>query len=75
MNNRRLFVKAQVNGYLYFTTTQVWLDLSDPTNTSVYVNITASVYYPHITGQLISVSFTDYGWPRVQTSNAFAGFS
>ena len=71
----RVYIQAQLNGYSYFTTSRVWPDTSDPTNTSVFVNITASAYFPHITGALISVSFTDYGWPVPVSSAAFAGFS
>ena len=72
---RSLYVTARIGDYTYFTTTSVWPDLSDPTNTSVFVNITASAYYPHITGALVSVSFTDYDWPVQAISAPFAGFS
>jgi len=71
-----LYVNAQLDGYSYFTTTAAWPDLSDPTNSSVFVNITAGGYYPHITDALISVSLVDYeGYPDLITSPAFAGFS
>ena len=68
-------VSAQLNSYSYFTASDAWLDHSDPTNSSVFVNVTASANYPHITGALISVSLIDTStYPR-QTSPAFAGFS
>ena len=71
-----LYITALVNNYTYLTTTSVWLDSSDTTNSSVFVNITADSYYPHITGSLVSASFIDYGdYPTQPTSPAFAGFS
>ena len=71
----RLWVYVDLNGYSYFTTTSVWPDLSDPTNTSVFVNVTAGAYYPHITGVLVNVSFIDRSAYPSPTSPAFAGFS
>ena len=72
---RYLYISAQLDSYSYFTTTSVWPDLSDPTNTSVFVNVTASAYYPHITGVLVNVSFIDRSAYPSPTSPAFAGFS
>ena len=71
-----LYINARLNDYNYFTTTHTWLDPNDPTNSSVFVNVTASAYYPHITDALISISFIDYGaYPSLPTSPLFAGFS
>jgi len=71
-----LFINARLNDYSYVTTTTVWPDPTDSTNSSVFVNVTAAAYYPHITDALISVSFVDYfAYPDVPTSPAFAGFS
>ena len=69
------YITAQLDSYNYFATTSVWPDLSDSTNTSVFVNVTALAYYPHITGVLVNVSFVDYSVYPYQTSPAFAGFS
>ena len=69
------YITAQLNNFSYFTTTSVWPDPSDPTNTSVFVNVTARAYMPLITGSLISVYFVDYNVYPYQTSPAFAGFS
>ena len=64
-------VRAVVNGYSYFATTSVWVDPYD--NTSVYFNISAAAYYPHITGQLVTLSFRQ---PSTGLeSSSFEGFS
>ena len=75
LRNRPLNVNVQLGDFPYFTTTSVWPDLSDSTNSSVYVNVTARAYYPHLTGALISVSFVDNYSPDRPTSPPFAGFS
>ncbi len=72
---RPLYTQAHLGNYEYFVTTAAWLDPLDSTNTSVYVNVTANSYYPHITDTLISVSFIDYYTPGQPTSPPFAGFS
>ena len=66
---------ARLNEYSYFQISAPWLNRNDPTNSSVYVNISASAYYPHITNQLISLSFIDYFTVDRPTSAPFAGFS
>jgi len=74
-NYQPVYLDAHLNEYSYFSTTAVWPDLNDPTNSSVFVNITAGGYYPHITDALISVSFVDYYSGDRLTSPPFAGFS
>ena len=74
-SRRPLNIAAQVNGYTYFTTTGTWLDSTDPTNSSAFVNITANAYYPHITGTLVALWFVDHATAGYPTSAAFDGFS
>ena len=72
------YITARLNGYSYFTTTATWLNPSDPTNSSVYVNVTAGGYYPHITGQLVSVwlvQFATYWLSAPPGTPSFDGFS
>ena len=77
LSHSSINVDAHVGGgYTYFLTTTAWANPSDTTHSSVFVNITAGAYYPHLTDVLISLSFVDYysiGGPY--TSAAFAGFS
>ena len=70
-----VYVTAEVNNFTYFTTSSPWPDVNDPTNTSIFVNITASAYYPHITGALVSVWFTDWSTYEQLSTPPFAGFS
>ena len=70
-----LYISARLGNFTYFTTTTVWPDLNDATNSSVFVNISARAYYPHITDVLIAVSFVDYYSVGQPTSASFAGFA
>ena len=70
-----LYVTARLGNYDYFTSTRMWLNPLDPTNSNVYVNISANSYYPHLTGTLIFVSFVDYYSDGQPSSAPFAGFS
>ena len=70
-----LNIVAQVGGYTYFTTTTPSLDSSTATTATITVNITATAYYPHITGVLVSVHFVDNWTQGRPTSASFAGFS
>ena len=70
-----LFIIANLDNFTYFTATGVWPDLSDATNSSVFVNISARAYYPHITDVLVSLSFVDYYSVGQPTSVPFAGFA
>ena len=72
---RYLFVNAEINDNAGFAANYARPDLSDPTNSSLFVNVTARSYYPHITGTVINVSFSYYGASPSQTSPAFAAFS
>ena len=74
LSEQPIYISSRLNNYNYFTTSPVWLNPNDPTNTSVYVNVTTG-YYPHLTGVLISVSFIDYYGSGTPSSPAFAGFS
>jgi len=74
--NHALDVSVRLGDYLYFITTTAWPDTSDPTNSSVFVNVTAGAYYPHITDQLISVSILDHSGGGLPVSSPpFDGFS
>ena len=70
-----LYLDARVNGYSYFLTTSVWLNQNDPSNRSVFANVSAGGYYPSITGQLIDVAFSAPNAPGSPISASFAGFS
>ena len=70
-----LYVDLYLGNHTYFTTSTAWLNPDDATNTSAFVNVSARAYYPHITDQLISVSFIDYWSVGAPTSVPFAGFS
>ena len=74
-NWRSVYVIAQLDDFSYLHTSALWPDQSDPSGYSIFVNVTASAYFPHLNGVLMNVSFIQYNkWPYV-TSPAFAGFS
>ena len=75
LSTEPVYITARLNNYTYFTSTNVQLNPNDPTNTSVLVNVTATAYYPHINGMLVSVMFIDYYSPGRPSSAEFAGFS
>ena len=59
-NSQFLSGIAQVNGYSYFIISRAWPDTSDATKSTVFLNVSTSAYYPHITGLLVSLSLVDY---------------
>ena len=73
--SRPVYVAARLNDYAYFVTTAPWLNTADPSNSSVYVNVTAGGYFPQLTGQFLSVSFVPSPSATRPGSAAFAGFS
>ena len=75
LRRRIVFVFGLVDGYNYFDISGLRADPTDPTNTSVFVDVAAKSYFPHITGVLVNVSFIDQSTVPSQTSPAFAGFS
>ena len=72
-----VYIAARLGDYTYFTTNTPWLNPEDSSNSSVYVNISPGGYFPHITGQLVSIYFSPFpASPTTRlTTPAFAAFS